>query len=504
MHENLLFILIAIGVVASVGFVVMCALVWNYWSYVVKGIQGMTQKTKHDKKSRKTRDKKKSSSSDEDSKSDDKNKDKTKRKKRARARASASDEDTDEKEKKRSGILKTRLKQSASTYVDPRDSLAALKASTPAVKAGPSGIDISQIANNQSGLIQPKSLTFDTSINNNTSYATTNTTGTTVINTAKVLTAQELNRFSPSSSKLTPNAAQFQSTIAGNANQQTCVNQAPPLMNDIGRIMARKPDVYDGETSIDDWVDSMRAYIEGTNPGVTTDKVRVSLIKLFMGPNALRMVKHILKEDYCDWVALKKCLESVFNRHTMKYSTLNTHFLLREQKSDESFASFFKDLWGLCDEMAAMKPIEDAEKEDMVVGRFAEGIHNVIVRNSVKQYVNTHGLIDGFISRNVFDAAKFYARDTGVEEQYFKSYNETASLLKKRQDPDKRLSVSNINYVGYCEIILLEKRYQDSGSRSTTPDETNLRRRLTTTLPTTRPSDLLQSPTERSCIEVLT
>ena len=66
-----------------------------------------------------------------------------------------------------------------------------------------------------------------------------------------------------------------------------------------------------------------------------------------------------------------------------------------------------------------MKPIEDAEKEDMVVGRFAEGIHNIIVRNSVKQYVNTHGLIDGFISRNVFDAAKFYARDTGVEEQYF-------------------------------------------------------------------------------------
>ena len=61
MHENLLFILIAIGVVASVGFVVMCALVWNYWSYVVKGIQGMTQKTKHDKKTRKRRDKKRSS-----------------------------------------------------------------------------------------------------------------------------------------------------------------------------------------------------------------------------------------------------------------------------------------------------------------------------------------------------------------------------------------------------------------------------------------------------------
>ena len=125
MNENLTFILNVIGVMASVGFVVMCALAWNYWINVVRGIQGMTQKTKHDTKIRKRRDKKKSSSSDDDSKSDDKNKDKTKRKKRARARASASDEDTDGKEKKRSGILNTKLKQSSSTYVDSRDSLAA-------------------------------------------------------------------------------------------------------------------------------------------------------------------------------------------------------------------------------------------------------------------------------------------------------------------------------------------------------------------------------------------
>ena len=70
--------------------------------------------------------------------------------------------------------------------------------------------------------------------------------------------------------------------------------------NMTGKIMARKPDVYDGETSIDDWVDSMKAYIEGTNPGLVMDRVRVSQIKLFMGPNALRMVKHYLKEEFCD------------------------------------------------------------------------------------------------------------------------------------------------------------------------------------------------------------
>ena len=94
--------------------------------------------------------------------------------------------------------------------------------------------------------------------------------------------------------------------------------------------------------------------------------------------------------------------------------------------------------------MVAMKQIDDADKEDMVVCRFTEGIHNVIVRNSVKQYVSNNRLIVEFISRNVYDAAKFYARDTGVEEQYFRSYDETASLLRKRQDPERKFSVSNI------------------------------------------------------------
>ena len=45
----------------------------------------------------------------------------------------------------------------------------------------------------------------------------------------------------------------------------------------------------------------------------------------------------------------------------------------------------------------------------------------------------------------MYDAAKFYARDTGVEEQYFRSYDETASLLRKRQDPEKNfISARNV------------------------------------------------------------
>ena len=51
-----------------------------------------------------------------------------------------------------------------------------------------------------------------------------------------------------------------------------------------GKIMARKQDVDDGETSIDDWVDGIKAYIEGTNPGLVMDRVRVSQIKHFMEP----------------------------------------------------------------------------------------------------------------------------------------------------------------------------------------------------------------------------
>ena len=52
--------------------------------------------------------------------------------------------------------------------------------------------------------------------------------------------------------------------------------------NMTGKIMARKPDVYDGETSIDDWVDSMKAYIEGTNSGLVMDRVRIWQIKLYL------------------------------------------------------------------------------------------------------------------------------------------------------------------------------------------------------------------------------
>ena len=66
------------------------------------------------------------------------------------------------------------------------------------------------------------------------------------------------------------------------------------------RISARMP------TSIDEWVDSMKAYVEHSNPGVVMDRVRVSQINLFIGPSALMRVKHALKDEFCYWDVLKK------------------------------------------------------------------------------------------------------------------------------------------------------------------------------------------------------
>ena len=174
----------------------------------------------------------------------------------------------------------------------------------------------------------------------------------------------------------------------------------------------------------------MKAYVEGTNPRVVMDKERLSQIKLFMGPNALRGVKHALKDEFCDWNVLKKCLETVFDRHSLKYSTLHGHFLFREQKSDESFSSFFKELWTLCDGMAAIQP------------------------QSI---------------------AKFHV----VEENYYKAYSESMSLLTKRQDSGSKLNVTNVNTTKkerssepkMHEYNVQEFKKQDTGTaKSRTPD----------------------------------
>ena len=156
------------------------------------------------------------------------------------------------------------------------------------MKPSSSRISSTPLGDDQSQLELPKSLVFDDS-------------ASTSRDLSKTMTQENANKFSLALTKITQNVPP-----SSCLNQQPMINQTSSTqvnqqqtMSLSGRIPDRKPDVYDGNTGIDEWVDSMKAYAEGTNPGVVMDKVRVSQIKLFMGPNAL-------KDEFCDWNVLKK------------------------------------------------------------------------------------------------------------------------------------------------------------------------------------------------------
>ena len=133
----------------------------------------------------------------------------------------------------------------------------------------------------------------------------------------------------------------------------------------------------------DEWIESLKAYLAGTNPNAATEHVLISQVKSFLSATALRRVKHIFRHDVCDWSQLKKWMELAFNRHGLKYETVHAKFLLREQHQDESFASFHEELWTLCDELSAIRPTEhtDAGLNDMrVIDQFAQSLHDRLVR----------------------------------------------------------------------------------------------------------------------------
>ena len=98
------------------------------------------------------------------------------------------------------------------------------------------------------------------------------------------------------------------------------------------------------------------------------------------------------------------------------------------------------------------------------------------MRNSVKQFVNTHGDHLDFISPDMYDAAKYFAKDTVVEEQFFKTNNDTAMLLKQRQDRGIRVSVCYLNNSEKSKVAHeskpAERKNEDQGrSRSITPEK---------------------------------
>ena len=134
-----------------------------------------------------------------------------------------------------------------------------------------SGISSKSIQDDQSQLVLPKSLTVDDSKSSNKDLS-------------KKLT-NDVNRFGPALNKTTqnvpPNINQRQQPTTYQAQSTTQLNQAQST-SATGRIPARKTDVYDGNTGIDEWEDRMKAYVNCTNQGFVMDRVRVSLIKLFM------------------------------------------------------------------------------------------------------------------------------------------------------------------------------------------------------------------------------
>ena len=72
--------------------------------------------------------------------------------------------------------------------------------------------------------------------------------------------------------------------------------------------------------------------------------------------------------------------------------------------------------------MAAIQPISDAENEHRMINQLTQGLHDKIVRSDVKRYVLSHSGQEGFASWHVLDAAKYYAKDHSVEENYYNAY----------------------------------------------------------------------------------
>ena len=170
--------------------------------------------------------------------------------------------------------------------------------------------------------------------------------------------------------------------------------------------------------NIDEWIESLKAYLSGTNPYAATDQVLIAQVKSFLSSTALKRVKHILRHDVCDWRQLKKWMELAFNRHGLKYDTIIAKFLVREQHADESFASYYEELWALCDELTALRGADDTDQaltETRVMNQFAQGIHDRLVRSDVKRYIAQHGM-NNICSMDVLEAASDVAKDHAVKK----------------------------------------------------------------------------------------
>ena len=66
-----------------------------------------------------------------------------------------------------------------------------------------------------------------------------------------------------------------------------------------GKVAARKPEVFNEQMNIDEWLESLKAYLAGTNPNASSEFVLISQVKSFLSSTALKRVKHIFRMDVC-------------------------------------------------------------------------------------------------------------------------------------------------------------------------------------------------------------
>ena len=55
-----------------------------------------------------------------------------------------------------------------------------------------------------------------------------------------------------------------------------------------GRVAKRKPEVFNESMNIGEWIESLKAYLAGTNPNAATDQVLIAKVKSFLRLVALR------------------------------------------------------------------------------------------------------------------------------------------------------------------------------------------------------------------------
>ena len=69
-------------------------------------------------------------------------------------------------------------------------------------------------------------------------------------------------------------------------NRDTTRAMKSELPFKVGKVAARKPEVFSESMNIDEWIESLKAYLAGTNPNAATDQVLILQVKSFLSATA--------------------------------------------------------------------------------------------------------------------------------------------------------------------------------------------------------------------------